>query len=136
MKIDQPEKALKYAQTGFEKNPNYEQLMYDLINFYLSREENEQALAYLDQAVAKDPNNAVLLFAKGRVLDQLGEYEKSLAAYDASLAIDPKYFDAYFNKAVVYYNYAIKLMEDANNAKTNANAKNPASLNFSPCKWQ
>jgi len=120
MKIDQPEKALKYAQTGFELNPNYEQLMFDLINFYLVREENEQALAYLDQAVAKDPSNAILHFAKGRVLDQLGEKEKSLSAYDAAISVDPKYFDAYFNKAVVYYNEAIRLMEDANNAKTNA----------------
>ena len=118
MAIDDPDKALKYAQTGFEMYPNYEQLMYDLINFYLMREENEQALDYLDQAVAKDPKNPVLLFAKGRVLDQLGETEKSLAAYDAAIAVDPTYFDAYFNKAVVFYNQAIKLMEEANDAKT------------------
>ena len=120
MKINESEKALKVVQTGFEKYPNYEQLMYDLINYYLSREENVQALAYLDQAVAKDPQNPVLLFAKGRVLDQLGEKEKSLTAYDAAIAADPKYFDAYFNKAVVYYNEAIKLMEEANNERTNA----------------
>ena len=120
LKIDQPEKALKYAQTGFELNPNYEQLMYDLINFYLVREQNEQALDYLEQAVSKDPKNAVLLFAQGRVLDQLGEKEKSLVAYDAAIAADPKYFDAYFNKAVLFYNEAIKLMEEANDARTNA----------------
>lgn len=120
MGINQPEKALSYAQTGFEKYPNFEQLMYDLINFYLVREENEQALAYLEQAVAKDPKNPVLLFAQGRVLDQLGEKDKSLAAYDAAIAADPTYFDAYFNKAVVFYNEAIRIMEEANNAKTNA----------------
>ena len=120
IKINEPEKALKYAQTGFELNPNYEQLMYDLINFYLSREENDKALEYLEQAVSKDPTNPVLLFAQGRVLDQLGEKEKSLAAYDAAIAADPKYFEPYFNKAVVYYNEAIKLMEEANDAKTNA----------------
>jgi len=84
------------------------------------REENAQALEYLDQAVSRDPKNPVLLFAKGRVLDQLGEKEKSLAAYDASIAADPTYFDAYFNKAVLFYNEAIKLMEEANDAKTTA----------------
>ncbi len=120
LKVGNSEKALKYAQTGFEKHPNYERLMYDLINYYLSRQENEQALSYLDQAVAKDDKNPNLLFAKGKVLDELGEQEKSLAAYDAAIAANPKYFDAYFNKAVVYYNNAIKLMDDANIEKTNA----------------
>jgi tetratricopeptide (TPR) repeat protein len=119
-KVGDSEKALKYAQTGFEKYPDYDRLMYDLINYYLSRQENEQALNYLDQAVAKDPKNPNLLFAKGKVLDELGEREKSLAAYDETIAANPTYFDAYFNKAVVYYNNAIKLMDDANNAKTNA----------------
>ena len=112
-------KALKYAQTGFELNPNHERLMYDLINYYLSRGENNKTLEYLEQAVAKDPTNPNLLFAQGRVLDQLGEVEKSLAAYDASIAADPTYFDPYFNKAVTYYNYAVRLMDEANDAKTN-----------------
>ncbi|MDR1171945.1 MAG: tetratricopeptide repeat protein [Bacteroidales bacterium] len=120
IKIGDPEKALKSAQTGFEKYPDYERLMYDLINYYLSRQENEQALNYLDRAVAKDPQNANLLFAKGKVLDELGEREKSLAAYDEAIAANPKYFEPYFNKAVVYYNNAIKLMDDANAEKTTA----------------
>ena len=119
-KVGNPEKALKTAQTGFEKFPNYERLMYDLINYYLQRGENSQALDYLDQAVAKDPNNANLLFAKGKVLDELGEREKSLASYDAAIAANPNYFDAYYNKAVLYYNSAIMIMDDASNAKTNA----------------
>ena len=105
--------ALKFAKTGFELNPNYERLMYNLINYYLSRGENNKTLEYLEQAVARDPKNPNLLFAHGKVLDELGETEKSLAAYDASIAADPKYFDPYFNKAVVYYNNAVKLVEDA-----------------------
>ena len=120
MKINELDKALKYAQTGFEKNPNSEELMYDLINYYLSREENQQALDYLEQAVAKDPKNSNLLFAQGRVLYQLGETEKSIAAYDAAIAINPAYFEPHYNKAVVHYNEAIRLMDDANNERTNA----------------
>ena len=113
-------KALKYAQTGFELYPNSERLMYDLINYYMSRGENHKTLEYIEQAVARDPKNALLLFAQGRVLDQLGEIEKSHAAYDAAIEADPKYFDPYYNKAVTYYNYAVKLMDEANNEKTNA----------------
>jgi len=114
------ELALEYAKTGFEKYPNYERLMYDLINYYLKRGENHKTLEYLDQAVARDPENSNLLFAQGRVLDELGEKEKSLAAYDAAIAVSPTFFDPIFNKAVVYYNFAVKLMEECNDEKTQA----------------
>ena len=105
--------ALKYAQAGFELNPNYEGLMINLINYYLKRGENHKTMEYLEQAVARDPQNPMLLFAQGKVFDELGEPEKSHAAYDAAIAIDPTFFDAYFNKGVLFHNTAVKLMEDA-----------------------
>ena len=121
-------KALKYAQMGFEKNPNYTELMYDMINYYMARDENHKTLEYIEQAVAKDPKNPILLFAQGRVLDQLGEVEKSLASYDAAIAADPKYFEPYYNKAVTYYNHAVKLMDEANDEKTNAGFEKKKNL--------
>jgi len=115
-----PERALRYAQTGFERYPGYAPLMYSLINFYLDREENALALEYLEQAVTRDPGNAVLLFAKGSVLDELGEKEKAVAAFDAAIAVDPSYFNPYFNKAVLFYNEAVRHIEEANDARTQA----------------
>ena len=112
--VGKPEEALKVAQTGFERHPNYERLMYNLINYYLKDGDNKNALEYLEHAVAKDPQNPNLLFAKGKVLDELGEREKSLAAYDAAIEANPTFFDPYFNKAVVYYNSAIKILEEIN----------------------
>jgi tetratricopeptide (TPR) repeat protein len=120
MGMGNPEAALSYAKTGFEKNPGYVQLMYALINFYLEREENALALEYLDHAISREPRNAVLQFAKGRVLDELGESEKAIEAYEAAIAIDPTYFDPHFNKAVVFYNEAIRIVEEANEARTQA----------------
>jgi tetratricopeptide (TPR) repeat protein len=107
-------KALNAAQRGFEKHPGEERLMYDLINYYLFRGEHQQALDYLAQAVAKDPQNAQLLFAQGRTLEELGEREKSLEAYKAAMAANPNFFDPYFNMAVVFYNNAIKIIEECN----------------------
>jgi tetratricopeptide (TPR) repeat protein len=123
IKTGEPDKALKIAQTGFEKNPNYERLMYDLINYYLQRNENANALEYLEQAVSRDPQNPNLLFAKGKVLDELGEREKSMAAYDEAIAANPKYFDPYFNKAVLFFNYAVKIWEEINESRTITNAE-------------
>ena len=120
MQIENPERALHYAQTGFEKYPEYTQLMYDLINYYLGRNENALALEYLEQAVARDPGNSILLFAKGKVLDELGETEGSIAAYNASIAIDPTNFDPHFNKAVAFFNAGVRLNELSIEARTNA----------------
>ena len=120
MNMGESDKALDYAKTGFERFPNYIQLMYELINYYIAQEQNDLALNYLEQAIAGDPTNSNLLLAKGKVLDDLGEREKSIAAYDAAIALDPTYFDPYFNKSVMFYNSAIRIMEDANNARTNA----------------
>ena len=117
------EKALKVAQTGFEKHPGYERLMYALINFYLKSGDNQNALDYLEEAVKRDPQNPNLLFAKGKVLDELGEKTKSLAAYDDAIAANPTYFDAYFNKAVLYYNSAVKILEEIDNDPRMPNAQ-------------
>ena len=51
-------------------------------------------------------------------MDELGFRDEAFEAYDAAIAIDPNDFKPYFNKAVVYYNSAIKMMDDANQEKT------------------
>ena len=113
IKTGNSEKALKIAQSGFEKYPGNEQLLYALINFYLNSDP-QQCLEYLDQAVARDPRNAKLLFAKGKVLEELGEKEKSMAAYLESIAADPDLFDPYYNIAVGYHNSAVKILDEIN----------------------
>ncbi len=120
MNIGDQDKALKYAKEGFEKYPESIQLIYTLINYYLQRGESREALDYVEQAKAKESApNPNLLFAEGALYDKLGEKDKAISAYNASIAADPNKYDSYYNKAVVYYNSAIKLMDDANGAKTN-----------------
>ena len=113
-----PDEGLKYLQTGFEKYPENVELIYELINYYLLRGESKEALEYVKQAEARGPQNSNLLFAKGKLLDELGFRDEAFEAYDAAIAIDPNDFKPYFNKAVVYYNSAIKMMDDANQEKT------------------
>ncbi len=116
LKLGQPENALKAVKTGFEKNPSNLSLVIDLINYYMNRNQNQEALTYIDQAIAKEPKNAQLYFAKGKMLDELGEKEKAIEAYDQAIAADPTRYDSYYNKGVVFYNSALKLYDDANNA--------------------
>ncbi len=112
------DKALKYAQEGFEKYPDNVGVIFLLINYYLEREESAEALKYVEKAKAKDPKNAVLPFAEGILYEKLGEKEKALSAYDAAIKLDPNKFDPYYNKAVVYYNAAVLMMDEANREKT------------------
>jgi len=119
-KIGDFDKALYYVKTGFEKFPNNVNLLYDLINYYMTRNENNKTLEYLEQAVARNPNDPVLLFAQGKMLDELGERDKSIAAYKAAIALDSGYFEPNYNMAVSYHNYAVILIDDANAAKTDA----------------
>jgi tetratricopeptide (TPR) repeat protein len=62
--------SLKYIETvkeGFDKYPSEEQLLIDLINFYLSQNKIETVLQYLDIAIAKNPSNPSYYSAKGTV---------------------------------------------------------------------
>ena len=123
MSVGEPEKALKAAQAGFEKNPNNERIMYSLINYYLQHGENQNALEYLEHAVARDPENSKLLFAKGKVLEELGERDKSIMAYAEAIASEPDFFDPYYNTAVMYFNSAIKILEEINDNPRMTNAE-------------
>jgi tetratricopeptide (TPR) repeat protein len=113
-------KGLSYVEKGFALNPNDLGLIYIMINYYLERNESEKALAYVAKAKAGDPTNGTLLFAEGSLHDKLGHREEALVAYDAAIALEPTNYSYYYNKGVVYFNYAVKLYEEADKAKTNA----------------
>ncbi len=116
-------KALTYAQAGLNKYPNDIDLIYTMVNHYLQRNESQEALKYIEKAKSQDPKNGTLLFAEGSLYDRLGEPDKAVASYDAAIALEPNItgtYNPYYNKAVIFYNTAVKLMDEANNAKTNA----------------
>ena len=107
-----------------------EQLLYDSINESIQRGDYKQALVHIEQALTIDPNKPELLFAWGRILDELGQREKSLLAYDAAIVANPEYFDAYFNKAVIYYNSAIRIIEEANGNMSMTSAEYDRKINL------
>ncbi len=111
--------ALASLQQGFQKYPDNVSILIELINYYLVKGQSSEALEYLSKAKASDPNNKSFYFAEGTLYDKMGQAENAIAAYDKSIEIDPTYFDAYYNAAVVYYNTAVKMMEDAVNENDN-----------------
>jgi tetratricopeptide (TPR) repeat protein len=117
-KLDKPDKALEWLQKGVDKYPNNLNVLYGLINYYMSKGDSGAALSYIAKAKEKDPSNAILLFAEGTLYNDLGNNEKAIESYNTAITVNPGMYDPYFNKAVVYYNIAVKYTEEANLAKT------------------
>lgn len=112
--------SLETLQKGFKKNPENQPILIELINFYLIRGESEAALEYLSLARREDPQNTSFIFAEGTIFDKLGRSDEAIEAYKACLEIDPQYFNAQFNLSVVYYNRAVKIIEEAQEIKDDA----------------
>lgn len=113
-------KIAQNLQTGFEKYPEDERLLTELINYYLQNQQNEEATAYLNQAIEKDPDNPTYYYARGVLADQEQNYEKAIDDYKKALERDPDYFDALYNLGVIYYNQAIEQMNVANDETDHA----------------
>jgi tetratricopeptide (TPR) repeat protein len=107
-------KMVKNLQTGFEKYPEDDRLLTQLINYYLETKQNDQAMEYLNRAVASEPKNPTYYYARGVLYDQGQKYDEAIEDYKKALELDNNYFDALFNLGVIYYNEAIEQMNVAN----------------------
>lgn len=106
-------KALETLQAGIAKFPSDANILIELINFYLTSGRDTEALDYIDVAIKSDPSNKSLYFAKGTLLDKLKRTEDAVVAYNKAIELDTKYFDAYYNLGVVFYNQAVELFKQA-----------------------
>ncbi len=111
--------SINALQQGFQKYPENVSILIELINYYLVKGQSKEALEYLNKAKESDPNNKSFYFAEGTLYDKMGDSENSINSYNKSIELDPSYYDAYYNAAVVYYNSAVKMMENAVNESDN-----------------
>lgn len=105
--------SLASLQKGFSKYPDNVSIIIELINYYLTKGQSKEALEYIGKAKANDPNNKSFYFAEGTLYDKMGNSEASIKAYSKAIELDPNYFDAYYNAAVVYYNSAVRMLDEA-----------------------
>ena len=105
-------KGLDLLKKGFMKYPENQAIQIELINYYLLRSEGEQALEYLKMAKASDSTNLSYIFAEGTIYDKMGRTEDAIGAYKECLAINPDYFNANYNLSILYYNTAVKMIDD------------------------
>ncbi|MFO7999625.1 MAG: tetratricopeptide repeat protein [Marinilabilia sp.] len=107
-------KRAENLKNGFEKYPEDERLLTQLINYYLETQQNEEAMEYLNRAVESEPENPTFYYARGVLHDQNEDYEKAIEDYEKAIEKDESFFDALFNLGVIYFNQGIEQMGVAN----------------------
>jgi len=105
------EGALKVLQEGFEKYPENEYMLIELINYYLLGSEPEKAEQYLDAAIKQDPTNASYYEAKGSLYDKINEPEKAEAMYRKTLELRPDDFVAQYSLGNIELNKVNDLLK-------------------------
>lgn len=121
--------GLEALKEGFEKYPDDESIIQNLIQIYLDINKTEDALKYLELALAQDPDNASYYFAKGSLFEKLGQESKAINTYQKAIDNDNDFFNAYYNLGAVYYNRGVQQIEIANAVPTGESKKYQAELN-------
>jgi tetratricopeptide (TPR) repeat protein len=101
-------KGLEVLKNGFDRFPNSQSILIELINYYLLSNRGEQALEYLRLAQKDDPSNISFLFAEATLYDKMGKTEMAKETYNKCIEKEPGYFNAYYNLGVMYYNKAVE----------------------------
>jgi tetratricopeptide (TPR) repeat protein len=106
--------GLVVLKDGFRKFPENQNILIELINYYLMKGLADEALEYLEIAKEDDPENISFYFAEGTLFDKLNRFEDAKKSYEYCLELDSNYFNAYYNLGVLFYNNAVKMYEEAN----------------------
>ncbi len=115
--------SVKVMKEAFDKYPEDQSILVQLINYYITTGKTEEAISYLDKAIAKEKDNPSFYLAKGIALDKLGRQDDAIKEYELALKVKADYADAYYNIGVIYFNRGVKQLDVAQAVPTNEQAK-------------
>ena len=115
--------AVAAINKGFQKYPENQAIMNELINYYINTGNADGALQLLSLAKQKEPENVSYVFAEGAMYDRIGKVPEAEKLYMQALDMNPEFYDAAYNLGVLYYNEAVKLYEQASRTPDNAAAQ-------------
>ena len=102
LKGEDTAKALEVIAAGKEMNEMDKVLTNMKLDIYLKQGRSKELISELDAAIEEDPGNTIYYFARAISYEGLGDMDKAAADYDKILEIDPEYYDASYNKGVMY----------------------------------
>ncbi|HYQ58662.1 MAG TPA: tetratricopeptide repeat protein, partial [Draconibacterium sp.] len=120
--------ALNSVQEGFEKYPDDNGVLTNMIDLYMKTGKNEEAAEYLDLAIEQDPQNVTYYSAKGRLFETFGQEQDAINTYEKAIEVDPNHFISNFNLGVLYYNKGVDQYKSAGDIPPTENEKYQAAL--------
>jgi tetratricopeptide (TPR) repeat protein len=105
--------SIKLLEEGFEKYPESETLIVELINHYRVNDKDNDAIIYLDRAISQNPDNVTFYTAKGSSLEKMGREDDAVVVYNKAIEVDPKAFTPYYNLGVIFFNRGVTVMNEA-----------------------
>lgn len=105
--------AIAYLKESFEKYPDNETLIVELINYYIAAGKPNDAISYLDVAITKQPDNVSYYTAKGQTLERLGREDEAVELYKQAIEKDKNQYTSYYNLGVIYYNRGVNSLNQA-----------------------
>ena len=108
---------VKTLKQGFEKFPSEAWFLQNLINHFIYSKQIPEALDYLNKAIEKEPNMAQYRYVKGNLDESQGNFDDARASFEKALELDPKLAEAHAGVGRLFYNKAVKMLDEANNIK-------------------
>lgn len=104
--------ALSTIAAGKEYNETDKTLINMELDIFLKQGRSKELIEKLNVAIQDDPGNTVYYFARAISYEGMGETDKAAADYDKILEIDPTYYDASYNKGVMYLGNVAKIVDE------------------------
>lgn len=111
--------AIKYAEEGSKKFPDFADLATQNIELNLQVGNEAKVITDIENQIAKDPGNKYLYYYLGIAYAAMEDEEKAETAYKKAVEIDPEYADAYVNLAGMMLNSGIKVFNSVKDLPAN-----------------
>lgn len=91
---------------GMKLFPSDNQIMQELVNFYVDGKNLDKAINVLTNLVKNNPESSFYIYYLGQIYEESGDKKKALEYYKKSIDLDPDFFNAIFNVGVFYVDSA------------------------------
>lgn len=111
--------AIKYAEEGADKFPNFTELVTQKIELNLQAGNENKVISDIEGQIVKTPADKRLYYYLGIAYGSAENDVKAEEAYKKAIEIDPNYGDTYINLGGLMLNKGIKVFREASNLPTN-----------------
>jgi len=119
--LQRTNESREFLEKGFAKNPDNQQIIFSLINNYMSSgKDPRQIIPLIKKAQKAEPTNPGLYTVEGQLYEKTGDLDAAVECFKQSVEIVPDYFYGYSCLGLLYFNSGAKYTEQAVAEKDNA----------------